>query len=351
MNQLSSNPSAVEFPPSPNWRGLGRGRTATFRQRGRLLALLLLPLLCLSACTRAAAPAAKASPASTAEPAGKIKALTSFLPVYCFTANIAGDLAEVENLLPANVGPHDYQFAPRDLRKLSAAQLFVVNGLGMEDWLGKTLKAAKGSKTATVVEAFAGVPKDRLITELPHIHLPGEHGHHHHDGPNPHLWLDPTLAAHAVTNILTALQKADPKNAAGYAANAARYVERLQKLDADLAAALAPAKGRRIVTYHHAFPYFTRRYGLDLVGVIEEVPDVEPSPKYLAALLKVMREKEVKVIFTEPQFSPKLAERISRDAKIPVAELDTLETGPLKPTAYEEGLRRNLNTLLKHLVK
>ena len=62
-----------------------------------------------------------------------------------------------------------------------------------------------------------------------------------------------------------------------------------------------------------------------------------------------MREKDVKAIFTEPQFSPKLAARISRDAKVPVAELDTLETGPLKPTAYEEGLRRNLNTLLKHL--
>ena len=219
----------------------------------------------------------------------------------------------------------------------------------MEDWLAKAMKAAKGSRTATVVEAFAGVPKDRLITELPHIHLPGEHGHHHHDGPNPHLWLDPTLAAHAVTNILAALQKADPKNAAGYAANAARYVERLHVLDRDLAAALAPAKGYRIVTYHHAFPYFTRRYGLDLIGVIEEVPDVEPSPKYLAVLLKVMREKDVKAIFTEPQFSPKLAQRISRDAKIPVAELDTLEIGPLKPTAYEEGLRRNLNTLLKHL--
>ena len=118
---------------------------------------------------------------------------------------------------------------------------------------------------------------------------------------------------------------------------------------ASAAAALAPAKGYRIVTYHHAFPYFTRRYGLDLIGVIEEVPDVEPSPKYLAVLLKVMRATDVKAIFTEPQFSPKLAQRISRDAKIPVAELDTLEIGPLKPTAYEEGLRRNLNTLLKHL--
>jgi ABC-type Zn uptake system ZnuABC Zn-binding protein ZnuA len=299
--------------------------------------LLLLTLLGLSACTRAA------------EPAGKLRVLTSFLPVYCFTANIAGDLAEVENLLPANVGPHDYQFAPRDLRKLSSAQLFIVNGLGMEDWLAKAVKASKGSKTATVIEAFASVLKTNLVTELPHIHLPGEHAHHHDGGANPHLWLDPTLAAQAVTNILVALQKADPKNATGYAANAARYVERLQALDADLTTALAPFKSRRIVTYHHAFPYFTRRYGLNLVGVIEEVPDVEPSPKYLSALLKVMREQDVKVIFTEPQFSPKLAQRISQDAKVPVAELDTLETGPLKPTAYEEGLRRNLNTLLKHL--
>lgn len=332
MNQLPFTPSAADLSPSPG----GRGRIASPSPRRRLLALAFIPSVAFSLCTRAAQPA-------------KLRVLTSFLPVYCFTANIAGDLAEVENLLPANVGPHDYQFAPRDLRKLSGVQIFVINGHGMEDWLAKAMKAAKGAKTATVIEAFTGVPKARLITELPHIHLPGEHGHHHHDGPNPHLWLDPTLAAHAVTNILAALQKADPKNATGYAANAARYVERLHALDRDLAAALAPAKGRRIVTYHHAFPYFTRRYGLDLIGVIEEVPDVEPSPKYLAALQKVIREKGVKIIFTEPQFSPKLAQRISKDTGIPLAELDTLETGPLNPTAYEDGLRRNLNTLLKHL--
>ncbi len=332
MNQLLTKPSLVDVAPSR----AGRGTTPP---RGRLLALALLPLLAFSACIRAA------------EPTAKLRVLTSFLPVYCFTASIAGDLAEVENLLPANVGPHDYQFAPRDLRKLSAAQLFVVNGHGMEDWLAKALKAAKGSKTATVIEAFADLPKDRLITELPHIHLPGEHAHHHDGGPNPHLWLDPTLAAHAVTNILSALQKADPKNAAAYAANAARYVERLHALDRDLAAALAPAKGRRIVTYHHAFPYFTRRYGLELIGAIEEVPDVEPSPKYLTALQKVIREKDVKIIFTEPQFSPKIAQRIAKDTGVPLAELDTLETGPLKPTAYEEGLRRNLSTVQKHLGK
>ena len=132
-------------------------------------------------------PTGQIATSHAAEPTPKLRVLTSFLPIYCFTANVAGDLAEIENLLPANVGPHDYQFAPRDLRKLSGAQLFVVNGLGMEDWLAKALKAAKGSKTATVIEAFADLPKERLISNLPHIHLPGERGHHHHDGPNPHL--------------------------------------------------------------------------------------------------------------------------------------------------------------------
>ncbi len=290
-------------------------------------------------------------PLHAAESRPKLKVLTSFLPMYCLTAQVAGDLVELENLLPANVGPHDYQFAPRDLRKLTGAQIFVINGLGVEDWLARALKAAKGSKTMTVVEATAGLTKAQLITAVPHIHLPGERGHDHGDGPNPHTWLDPRLAAHAVTNILVALQKADPANAPAYAANAAEAVKRLHQLDEEIGLALGPYHGSRIVTYHHAFPYFTRRYGLALVGVIEEVPNVEPSPKYLAALLKVIREKEVKAIFTEPQFRASLAQRISHDTKVPVAELDTLETGPLKPTAYEEGLRRNLNTLLKHLSK
>ena len=302
--------------------------------------LWLLPLLCA---------AFELLPPHAAEPRPKIKVLTSFLPMYCLTAQVAGDLVELENLLPANVGPHDYQFAPRDLRKLSSAQIFFINGLGMEDWLAKALKASKSSTPVTVVEATAGLTKAQLITIVPHIHLPGERGHDHGTGPNPHTWLDPRLAAHAVTNILVALQKADPANAPAYAANAAAAVKRLHQLDEEIGLALGPYHGSRIVTYHRAFPYFTRRYGLALVGVIEEVPNVEPSPKYLAALLKVIREKEVKAIFTEPQFRASLAERISRDTKVPVAELDTLETGPLKPTAYEEGLRRNLNTLLKHL--
>ena len=292
-----------------------------------------------------------------AQGATKLKVVTSFHPVYCFTVNVAGSLADVENLLPPGVGPHDYQFSPKDLRLLGQADVVIVNGLGVEDWLGRAILAASSQKAKTVVELAAG-----LKTEL----IEDEHGlnpaesdrkrksakedhHDHKHGPNPHIWLDPQLAAHAVTNILKALQKADPSNAAGYAKNAEAYLERLTRLDVELKEGLASVQSASFVTFHNAFPYFVKRYNLKLVGVIEAVPDVSPSPRYLSSLGKIVRERKAKVIFTEPQFSPKLARQLAQDLSITVAELDTLETGTMTPTSYEDGMRRNLRTLQQNL--
>src|SRR4051794_34911508 len=90
---------------------------------------------------------------NTNEAAGsgrKLRVLTTFLPIYCFTANVAGEIAEVENLLPGNVSPHDYQFSRKDLEKLDRADLMVVNGLGLESWLGRLLKSTGNAKKTTV---------------------------------------------------------------------------------------------------------------------------------------------------------------------------------------------------------
>jgi zinc/manganese transport system substrate-binding protein len=163
--------------------------------------------------------------------------------------------------------------------------------------------------------------------------------------PNPHIWLDPHLAAHAVTNILNALQKADPTNAAGYERNARQYLARLEKLDGELRAGLAPFKGKPVITLHDAFPYFARRYDLRIVGVVENVPEVEPSLRYVGELGKVIRSEKVKAIFSERQSSPKLAEQLAQDYHLAVAQLDTLETGEFKPDAYERGMRNNLRAL------
>lgn len=278
----------------------------------------------------------------------KLKVLTSFLPVYCFTVNVAGDLAEVDNLLPPGTEPHEFQFSPREVRKLEAADMVVVNGLNLESWLDRTIKSSQHPKI--IVEAAAGL-KSELIYGVGYLDLKysSAAGQPASGAPNPHVWLDPQLAEHEVTNVLNALVKADPAHAAGYTRNAVEYIARLEKLDAELGTGLAAYKGQPIITFHDAFPYFARRYGLKVAGVVEQVPDVQPSPKYLSKLDQLIRRDGIKVIFGERQSPMKLPAQIGRDYHVAVAELDTLETGEFKPDAYEQGMRSNLQVLEKYL--
>lgn len=317
-----------------------------------LVAFVLIA--CLSPNARAADPAT-----------GKIRVICSMAPFASWTANIVGDAAIVETLLPADVGPHDFQFRPRDLKRIQSADLIVLNGLGIEEWLDKPLRANAKDLEKKLVRTSDGL-KSELIYEVPelevasggkkkghdhHGHSHGDHGAAGHEGeqPNPHVWLDPILAKHGVSNILAGLLRVDPANGETYRRNATAYLSKLDALDKEVRQSVATFSSRSVVTFHDAFPYFTRRYGLELVGVIEEVPGVDPSPKYLSSLLKVVRNRNVKALFTEPQFSPKLAARLAKDLGIAVGELDVLETGKGSPDFYEAGIRRNLQALEKSL--
>lgn len=276
----------------------------------------------------------------------KIRVLTTIPPLYCWAKNVAGDAAEVDNLLPADVGPHDFQLRPKDRERIQSADIVFLNGLGLENWLEKVIKSTD-RPGRLVAEASAGIAHTNLIFDLPQLQVGsgGGHGHDHGTGPNPHIWLDPLLAKHAISNLVTALSQADSANAARYAENARRYCERLDHLDAELRKEIARLLRKDVITFHDAFPYFCRRYGLKLVGVIEEVPGSSPSPRYLAALSKAIRDRGVKVVFTEPQFNPRLAQQLARDLGLSVAQLDVLETGSLTTASYEDGMRRNLKSL------
>ncbi|HEY0550531.1 MAG TPA: metal ABC transporter substrate-binding protein, partial [Verrucomicrobiae bacterium] len=166
---------------------------------------------------------------------------------------------------------------------------------------------------------------------------------------NPHIWLDPQLAAQGVSNILAALQRIDPAHALAYANNAHGYIAHLNKLDADIRHALSSVTNRAIVTYHDAFPYFARRYGLEIAGVVEAVPEVNPTPKYLSRLRATMRARNINVIFVAPGGRTRIARRIADDLRVKLIELDTLETGLLSPSAYEQRMTANANVLEKQL--
>jgi zinc/manganese transport system substrate-binding protein len=270
----------------------------------------------------------------------KLKVLTTFLPGYSFAANVAGDHAEVENLLPGGVSLHDFQLTPAEIRKVAGADLVFINGLGMETFIERVVANASGAKDK-IVTLSDGL-KGQLIEEE-HNHHHNEPGHDH--GQDPHIWLDPHLAKHCVTNVMNALCRADPANAAQYEKNARAYLERLDQLDAKVRAALAPVKDVPFITYHNAFRYFARRYGLQIAGVVEEVPEVSPSPREMSNLHRAIRGKKARALFTEPGGENRLARQVARDAKIKLGELDPLETGDLSASAYEEGMLRNARTL------
>ncbi|MDR1190382.1 MAG: zinc ABC transporter substrate-binding protein [Verrucomicrobiales bacterium] len=263
--------------------------------------------------------------------AEKLRVVASFLPVYAHAKSVAGELAEVKMFLDQDAEPHDYEFKPADIKRLAAADLFIVSGAGVEEWLGEVLKNS-GKQSLTVVDASKGVP---LLKD------------------NPHYWLDPVLAQTQVENILQALVVADAKNAAAYRKNAAAYLEKLRKLDADyhMAFEKLPEKKspseKNLVTLHDAFPYLAKRYGLNYIGSLAPLPEQDPKPADLKALVLAIKKNQIKIIFAENGYSPKLLEEIARQSGATVGELDTLETGAPSADAYLVRMRANLAALEK----
>jgi zinc/manganese transport system substrate-binding protein len=167
--------------------------------------------------------------------------------------------------------------------------------------------------------------------------------------PNPHFWLDPILARRAADNILHRLQEADPAHSAAYATNAARLDAQLVALHADFERDLQPLRSRPFITSHDFFPYLARRYHLNLAGVVEIVPEIDPSLRYITQLAGMIRREKVRVLFVEPYFSSKLANQLCLDLGVRRLELDPVETGPATPSAYLDAMRQNLEHLKEGL--
>lgn len=283
----------------------------------------------------------------------KLKVVTSFLPIQSHTLAIAGDKADVKQLLGKDVGPHDFQLSPADVKTLSDADLLIINGAGIEEWLGELIKKA-GNKKLVVVDTSKGV---KLVEspeeiEIAHGHdHPHDHDHDHGDGANPHIWLDPVIAKKQAANIVAALQKADPANASAYADNGKAYEAKLAALDSDFRTTLAPLPNKNLVTFHDAFPYLAARYKLNYVGAISEFPEKDPSPKQLAALVDKIRSLKVGVLFAEEGYAPGLLKKIAAQTGAKVSELDTLEVGQGTPTAYLDRMGANLESLRKAFAK
>jgi zinc transport system substrate-binding protein len=274
----------------------------------------------------------------------KIAILTTFAPVECFASNIAGDVADVAVLVPPNAGPHDYSFSPADIQKIAKANVLVMNGAGLENWLQRGVRSA-GRKDLVVVDTSKGIS---LITGLDVRPLPGVRSEPDPDagGVNPHVWLSPLNAIKQVETIRDALASRDGANAATYRANADAYIKRLNNLDAQIRDATGSLRNKNLITFHDTFPYFARDYGFNVVATFEEFPGADPSPRTIGQLRKVISAGNVSALFSEPQYSPKAMEVLGKEFKVPVVQLDPMETGEGTKDFYERVTRKNLDALV-----
>lgn len=268
---------------------------------------------------------------------GNLKIVTSFYPMYLDVMNITRGVAGVEvvNLTPPQTGClHDYQLTPEDMKTLEDADIFVVNGLGMESFLDKVTEARPDLK---IIDA----------SDSPEI-VPIMEG----DVPNPHVWMSLTYAIQQVKNIQSKLSELDPERADKYKMYALEYVDELTTLRDEMHISLDMLQSKDIVTFHEAFSYFAAEFKLNIVAVIEREPGTEPTPQELAETIEKINALPVKVIFTEPQYSPKAAETIARETGAQIFELDPIVTGEAKPENlldYPDRMLTNTLTLIKAL--
>ena len=279
--------------------------------------------------------------------------VTSFYPIYLFTLNLTDGLegVTVRNLAQPGTGClHDYQLSTGDMKALQSADVFLINGAGMESYLDFAMDSLPDLRIVDASEDVALLPAE----PEEHDHDEDEDDGHDHDHGdwNAHIWLDAGNAQIMVRNLAAGLMAALPDRAEAIEANRDAFLTRLAALDEELRAGLSDLPRRDIITFHEAFPYFANAYGLHVAAVVNREPDDALSPRQLAELVSTVRALGNPPLFTEPQYEDIAAQTISRETGAPIYELDPVVTGPSENVPldyYETCMRANLAVLQEAL--
>ena len=256
--------------------------------------------------------------AASASAALRVVATTTDLAAL--TTAVGGDLVIVESIVPAGIDAEAFESRPGDLDKLRQADLVVCIGLGYDFWLD-ALVVRVGNKRImrggdAYVDASAGIP----LLEIRGQGVANEGGHAHGVG-NPHYWLDPEYAIIITASIAEALVRRAPEHRDRIVANRERFLAELRTRLQKWSEALAPYAGATFIAYHNSWPYFARRFRLNVVGYIEPKEGVAPSPAHLARLISLARTSQVKAILHEPYEPEETSRFMAQKLGVPMLKL------------------------------
>jgi ABC-type Zn uptake system ZnuABC Zn-binding protein ZnuA len=254
-----------------------------------------------------------------------LKVVTTVAPITSIAANIAGDLAQVEGVVPEGTNSHTFEPAPSVAEVLSRADLVLINGLSLEEPTRK-LAETNLKRGARIVELGTEIlPESEWIYDFS---FPKEDGK-----PNPHLWTDPTNASKYAELIRRELSAKDPANAAGYQRNYDAFAALIDEFDQAMRASFAtlPRERRKLLTYHDAYAYFARTYDWDVIGAIQVENFEDPSPKEVAALIDQVKATKVPAIFGSEVFPSPVLAQIGKEAGVKYVDVLRDDDLPGKP--------------------
>jgi zinc/manganese transport system substrate-binding protein len=353
--------------------------------RRRPLGLLMIAIIALVA-------AACGDDGDTSAGDGRLKVVATTSILGDFVQQVGGDRVDVDIVLKSNVDAHDFEPSPADIEALRTADIIVRNGAGLEAWFDRTIETSGSS--ATIVDASEGVrvrqpgddDADHAEDHADEDHADdsnedhadddhaddsnedhaddhgGEDEHTHGDGhdhgdSDPHIWLDPNNAVTMVGNITDALVASDPDHASEYEANRTGYVEQLEALDAEIAAAIDGLTNKKLVTNHDAFGYYADRYGLEVVGSVIPSFDssAEMSAQDLDELVRAIKDEGVEAVFSEASLPGDAARTIAEEAGVTVVTGDdalygdSLGSSDSDASNYLDMMRHNTRTIVSNL--
>jgi len=280
---------------------------------------------------------------------GKINIMTSLFPQYDFARHIGGSRTNVILILPPGTESHMFDPRPADMLNIYNSDLFLYTGDYMEPWAGELVKGIPEDNKLVVVDCSKGI--EFIHEEYEQNSL--RHSHEH--APDPHIWLDPSLAMLMIDNILAALCEIDAENADYYIQNADNYKKTLKTLDEDIFTAIEQAE-RDVLVFggRFAYIYFLNRYNLNYVTVYDSCStNAEPSVKKVNDVTNFIKENKIPCIYHEEFAYPSLARAIAGAANISYELFSTAHN--VTKTDFDNGVTfidimyRNLENIKKGL--
>ncbi|MDX1757155.1 MAG: zinc ABC transporter substrate-binding protein [Marinobacter sp.] len=276
-------------------------------------------------------------PTASAEP----RIVTSLKPLELLVRAIAPENAEITSLVPAGASPHTYQMRPSQRRALADADLIFWVGPEMETFLERLLLGSDFREQQVALMPAVKSPGTQMDEHQPrhdhhqdepdHLGHDGhaeheEHGaaHHHGEGEDPHIWLDPELALTMARAIQQELSELPGVRPAVVAANLQRFEQELRDAEAEIRKRLAPARSISLFTYHDAFRRFAEHYGLEIQGVLTLDPERSPGARHIAELQQKLKSRDNVCLLTEPQFNRQWWRSITEGIELTISTWDPL---------------------------